>query len=146
VLETKLLAGSTGYDIVVPSASFLERQIKAGVFQKLDKSKLPNLANLDPEIMERVGKHDPGNEYAVNYLWGTTGIGYNGEAKIRARRRTPIDSWAMIFDPANRQEVAGLRRDAARRAGRGDRHGPDLPRPRPEQRGPRGPRGGRKSC
>jgi putrescine transport system substrate-binding protein len=105
VLETKLLAGRTGYDVVVPSASFLERQIKAGVFMKLDKSKLPNLANLDPEIMERVGKHDPGNEYAVPYLWGTTGIGYNPEKVKAALGTDTIDSWAMIFEPENAKKL-----------------------------------------
>ena len=100
VLETKLLAGHTGYDVVVPSASFLERQIKAGVFQKLDKSQLPNLKNVDPKIQERVALHDPGNEYSVNYLWGTSGIGYN-VAKIREREpNAPLDSWRMFFDPA----------------------------------------------
>jgi putrescine transport system substrate-binding protein len=99
VLETKLLAGNTGYDIVVPSASFLERQIKAGVFQKLDKSRLPNLKNLDPELTQRVALHDPGNEYSVNYLWGTSGVGYN-EAKIRERMPdAPVDSFAMFYDP-----------------------------------------------
>ena len=105
VLETKLLAGRTGYDVVVPSASFLERQIKAGVFMKLDKSKLPNLANMDPEIMERVGKHDPGNEYAIPYLWGTTGIGYNPEKVKAALGVDTIDSWAMIFDPENAKKL-----------------------------------------
>ena len=79
-LEAKLLAGNTGYDIVVPSASFMERQIKAGVFQKLDKSALTNWGNLDPEIMERVALHDPGNAHSLPLMWGTTGIGYN-EAK-----------------------------------------------------------------
>lgn len=99
VLETKLLAGSTGYDIVVPSASFLERQIKAGVFQKLDKSKIPNLKNLDTEITARVALHDPGNEHSVNYLWGTSGVGYN-EAKIKAAMPdAPVDSFAMFYDP-----------------------------------------------
>jgi putrescine transport system substrate-binding protein len=77
VLETKLLAGSTGYDIVVPTGTFLANQIKAGVFQKLDKSKLPNLANMDPAISQRLEKYDPGNEYAINYMWGTTGLGIN---------------------------------------------------------------------
>src|SRR5258707_5008834 len=76
-LETKLLAGKSGYDVVVPTAYFLERQIKAGIFQKLDKSKLPNLANVWPEIAQRLAKYDAGNQYAVNYMWGTTGIGYN---------------------------------------------------------------------
>ncbi|MEQ1802265.1 MAG: polyamine ABC transporter substrate-binding protein [Gammaproteobacteria bacterium] len=99
VLETKLLAGSTGYDIVVPSASFLERQIKAGVFQKLDRSKLPNLKNQDTEITARVALHDPGNEHSVNYLWGTSGVGYN-EAKIKAAMPdAPVDSFAMFYDP-----------------------------------------------
>ena len=83
VLETKLLAGNTGYDVVVPSASFMERQIKAGVFRKLDRSKLTNWGNLDPEVLQRVALHDPGNEHAVNHMWGTDGIGYN-EGKIKA--------------------------------------------------------------
>src|SRR5262249_49038666 len=76
-LETKLLAGKSGYDVVVPTAYFLERQIKAGVFQKLDKAKLPNLVNMWPEITQQLAKYDPGNQYAVNYMWGTVGIGYN---------------------------------------------------------------------
>lgn len=105
VLETKLLAGRTGYDVVVPSASFLERQIKAGVFMKLDKSKLPNLVNMDPEIMERVAKHDPGNEHAVPYLWGTTGIGYNPEKVKAALGTDTIDSWAAIFEPENAKKL-----------------------------------------
>jgi putrescine transport system substrate-binding protein len=83
----------------VPSASFLERQIKAGVFQKLDRSKLPNLKNLDTEITARVALHDPGNEHSVNYLWGTSGVGYN-EAKIKAAMPdAPVDSFAMFYDP-----------------------------------------------
>ena len=99
VLETKLLAGNTGYDVVVPSASFMERQIKAGVFRKLDRSKLPNWSNLDTEILQRVALHDPGNEHSVNHMWGTDGIGYN-EGKIKAiMPNAPLDSWDMIFDP-----------------------------------------------
>ncbi|MFZ9478550.1 MAG: polyamine ABC transporter substrate-binding protein [Steroidobacteraceae bacterium] len=99
VLETKLLAGSTGYDIVVPSASFLERQIKAGIFQKLDKAQLPNLKNLDPEITAQIARHDPGNEHSVNYLWGTSGVGYNvGKVKERMAD-APVDSFAMFYDP-----------------------------------------------
>lgn len=98
-LETKLLAGKSGYDVVVPTAYFLERQIKAGVFQKLDKDQIPNLSNMDPDIMQRVALHDPGNEHSVPYLWGTTGIGYN-EAKVKAALGdTPVDSWNLIFDP-----------------------------------------------
>lgn len=106
VLETKLLAGNTGYDIVVPSASFLERQIKAGVFMPLDKSKLPNLANMDPEIMARVAQHDPGNTHAVPYLWGTTGIGYNPAKVKEVLGVDTIDSWATIFDPENAAKLA----------------------------------------
>jgi putrescine transport system substrate-binding protein len=99
VLETKLLAGRTGYDLVVPSASFLQRQIQAGVFQKLDKSLLPNLKNLDPVITQFVLVNDPGNQYGVVYLWGTSGVGYN-EARIRqAMPGAPVDSLAMFFDP-----------------------------------------------
>lgn len=99
VLETRLLAGNSGFDVVVPSASFLERQIKAGVFQKLDKGQLPNLSNMDPDIMQRVALHDPENAHSIPYLWGTTGIGYN-EAKIKKiLGDTPLDSWDFIFDP-----------------------------------------------
>jgi putrescine transport system substrate-binding protein len=100
VLETKLLTGHSGYDVVVPSAYFLERQIKAGVFRKLDKAQLPNLANLDPELMQREARHDPGNQYGVIYMWGTTGIGYD-EAKVKKiMPNAPVDSWSLIFDPA----------------------------------------------
>ena len=101
VLETRLLAGNSGFDVVVPSASFLERQIKAGVFQKLDKSQLPNLKNMDPDIMNRVGLHDPGNEYAIPYLWGTTGIGYNEDKIKKVFGNATPDSWNYIFDPKN---------------------------------------------
>lgn len=99
MLETRLLAGNSGFDVVVPSASFLERQIKAGVFQKLDKSQLPNLANMDPDIQQRVALHDPGNEHSVTYLWGTTGIGYNVDKVKKILGDTPLDSWNQIFDP-----------------------------------------------
>ena len=99
LLETKLLAGRTGYDVVVPSASFLARQITAGIYQKLDKSKLPNYKNLDADITKRLEAFDPGNQYAVNYMWGTSGVGYN-EAKINeAMPNAPVDSFAMFFDP-----------------------------------------------
>ena len=100
VLETKLLTGNSGYDVVVPSAYFLERQIAAGVFRKLDATLLPNLANLDPELQRRVAAHDPGNQYGVVYMWGTTGIGYD-EARVRAiMPDAPVDSWSLVFDPA----------------------------------------------
>ena len=99
VLEMRLLAGNSGFDLVVPSASFLERQIKAGVFQKIDKSQIPNLKNMDPDIMSRVGLHDPNNEYAVPYLWGTTGIGYNEDKIKKILGDARPDSWNYIYDP-----------------------------------------------
>jgi len=106
-LETKLLAGKSGYDVVVPTAYFLERQIKAGVFQKLDKSKLPNLTNAWPEIAKRLASYDPGNQFAVNYMWGTTGIGYNVKAvKARLGEGAVIDSWDVVFKP---EELAKLK-------------------------------------
>ncbi len=101
-LETKLLAGKSGYDIVVPTAYFLERQVKAGVFQKLDKSKLKNLENVWPDIAKRLAVYDPGNQYAVNYMWGTTGIGYNVKAmRERLGASATIDSWDIVFKPEN---------------------------------------------
>jgi len=100
LLETKLLAGNTGYDVVVPSLTFLERQIRAGVFRKLDRSKIPNWTNLDPEILRQVALIDPGNAHAVPYMWGTNGIGYN-EGKVKAiMSDAPVDSWRLVFDPA----------------------------------------------
>src|SRR5262249_27183136 len=100
VLEAKLLAGRSGYDVVVPTAYFLERQIKAGVFAKLDKTKLPNLANMWPEITQRLALYDPGNVYGVNYMWGTVGIGYNlknSRAALGGEGR--IDTWDVVFKP-----------------------------------------------
>ncbi len=100
-LEAKLLAGKSGYDVVVPTGYFLARQIAAGVFQKLDKSKLPNLANVWPEIAGRLANDDPGNQYAVNYMWGTTGIGYNlKDAREVVGENAAIDSWEDVFDPS----------------------------------------------
>ena len=103
-LETKLLAGKSGYDVVVPTAYFLERQIKAGVFQKLDKSKLRNLGHVWPEIAARLAVYDPGNQYAVNYMWGTTGIGYNvNKAREILKADAPVEaamaSWDIVFKP-----------------------------------------------
>jgi len=99
-LEAKLLAGKSGYDVVVPTGYFLARQITAGVFQKLDKSKLPNLVNAWPEIANRLASYDPGNQYAVNYMWGTTGIGYNVKAvRDILGSGAAIDSWDYVFEP-----------------------------------------------
>lgn len=99
ILEAKLLAGHSGYDVVVPSASFLERQAKAGLFLKLDKSKLPNWKNLDPTILKQVAVNDPGNEHGIVYMWGTTGIGYNEDEIKKRMPDAPTDSWSLIFDP-----------------------------------------------
>jgi putrescine transport system substrate-binding protein len=109
VLEAKLMAGRSGYDLVVPSASpFFARQIQAGVYRKLDKAKLANYANLDPQILGAAGNADPGNQYGVPYLWGTTGIGYN-PAKVAAAlgAKAPVDSLKLIFDPANAKKLGG---------------------------------------
>jgi putrescine transport system substrate-binding protein len=99
ILETKLLAGGTGYDVVVPTGTFLARQIQAGVFQKLDKSKLPNISNMWDVVSERTAKYDPGNEYSINYMWGTTGIGYNVNKVQDALGIERIDSWDVVFKP-----------------------------------------------
>ncbi|WJV65360.1 spermidine/putrescine ABC transporter substrate-binding protein PotF [Pectobacteriaceae bacterium CE70] len=102
VLEGKLMAGSTGFDLVVPSASFMERQLSAGVFQLLDKSKLPNYKNLDPELMKLIEPHDPGHKYAVPYLWATTGIGYNiDKVKAVLGKDAPVNSWDLVLKPEN---------------------------------------------
>jgi putrescine transport system substrate-binding protein len=100
VLQTKLLTGNTGYDIVVPSATFMSQQIKAGVFQKLDKSLLPNLRNVDPGLARRMDPFDPGLDHSVNYFWGTSGVGYNVDKVKAAMPDAPVDSLAMFYDPA----------------------------------------------
>jgi len=102
ILETKLLAGSSGYDVVVPTMNFLGRQIQAGVFLPLDRAKIPNYANLDPDIMQRLENQDPGNRYAVPYMWGTTGIGYNIDKVKAAFGDTEIaNSLDIVFKPEN---------------------------------------------
>jgi putrescine transport system substrate-binding protein len=105
-LETRLLAGHSGFDVVVPTASYFERQIKAGVYLTLDKSKLPNLKNMDAQLMSRVALHDPDNAHGVIYTWGTNGLGYN-EKMIKALvPDAPLDSWRMVFDPAVASKIA----------------------------------------
>ncbi len=100
VLEAKLMAGSSGYDVVVPTADFMARQIAAGVYQPLDKSKLPNLGNMDAQIMAYAEAFDPGNAHAVIYMWGTTGIGYNEDMVAeRLGDAAPVNSWDLVFDP-----------------------------------------------
>jgi putrescine transport system substrate-binding protein len=105
-LEAKLLTGNSGYDLVVPSNQFLETQIKAGVFQKLDKSKLPNWSHQDPELLKLLGKNDPGNQYGVPYMVGTVLIGFN-PAKVKAALgdNAPVDSWDLVFKPDNMEKL-----------------------------------------
>ena len=99
VLETKLLSGHSNYDVVVPSDLFFDRQRAAGVYRELDKQALPNLVNIDPEILRQMAVHDPGNRHAIPYMWSTTGLGYNVD-RVRERLGGSVpDSWALIFDP-----------------------------------------------
>lgn len=105
-LEGKLLAGRTGYDVVVPSNHFLGKQIKAGVFQALDRAQLPNWKYLDPALLRRLEANDPGNRYAVPYLWGTNGIGYNVEKVKAVLGVDSIDSWAVLFEPGNIEKLS----------------------------------------
>lgn len=105
-LEGKLLAGRSGYDVVVPSDHFLARQVQAGVFQKLDRSKLPNWGNLEEHLMKQIAVNDPGNQYAVPYLWGTNGIGYNVDKVKEVLGVDVIDSWAVLFEPENMEKLS----------------------------------------
>ncbi len=105
-LETKLLAGSSGYDVVLPTASYFERQIKAGVYQSFDKSKLPNLKNMDPQLMLLVAMHDPNNAHGLIYLWGTNGIGYNEKMVKSILPNEPLDTWKLVFDPVYASKLA----------------------------------------
>jgi putrescine transport system substrate-binding protein len=107
LLETKMLAGGSGYDVVVPTGTFLQRQIEAGSFQKLDKSKLPNMANMWDVIQARTAQYDPDNAYSINYMWGTTGIGVNtGKVTELLGADAPIASLDLVFDPANMEKLA----------------------------------------
>ncbi len=106
MLEVKLLSGTSGYDVVVPSNAFLAKQIKAGVFQKLERSKLLNWSNLDQDLLTALEKSDPGNQYAIPYLWGTVGIGYNPDKVTAALgEAAPVDSWDLIFKPGNLEKL-----------------------------------------
>lgn len=107
VLETKMLAGGSGYDVVVPSGTFLQRQITAGAFQPLDMSKLPNASNMWDVIEARTAQYDPGNTHSINYMWGTTGIGINTAKVAEALGDdAPVGSLALVFDPANMEKLA----------------------------------------
>jgi putative spermidine/putrescine transport system substrate-binding protein/putrescine transport system substrate-binding protein len=106
MLEAKLITGSSGYDVVSPSNHFLAQLIKAGALQKLDKSKLPNWKNLDPQLMKTLEVNDPGNEYAFPYMWVTVGIGYNIE-KIKAifGNTDVTKSWSLLLEPQNIEKL-----------------------------------------
>ena len=105
-LEARVLTGNSGFDIVLPTAPFFQRQIRSGAYLPLDKTKLPNLVNLDPAIMARVALNDPGNAHGVVYAWGTYGIGYNAKMVADALPNAPLNSWRLIFDPANAARLA----------------------------------------
>lgn len=107
VLEAKLLSGQSGFDVVVPTNDFLGKQIKAGAFMALDREQLPNWSNLDPKMMAQIEAVDPGNTYAVPYMWGTTGIGIN-EDKVKAAlgQDAPLDSWSLVFEKDNLEKLA----------------------------------------
>jgi putrescine transport system substrate-binding protein len=106
-LEAKLLAGHSGYDVVVPTSEpTFSRLVRAGALAPFDKAKMPNLANLDPVQMKQVASSDPGNRFGAIYLWGTTGLGYNA-AKIQALAPgAPRDSWDLLLKPENAQRLA----------------------------------------
>lgn len=105
VLETKLLTGHTSYDVVVPTGNFLERQRGAGVYRPLDKGEIPNLANVDPQVMQWIERYDPGDRYSVPYMWSVTGLGYNvDEVKKRLGPDIP-DGWGLLFDPKNAEKL-----------------------------------------
>ena len=107
VLETKMLAGGSGYDIVVPTGDFLQRQIAAGAFQELDQSMLSNSGNLWDLIKDRTAQYDPGNAYSINYMWGTTGLGVNvGKVTEILGDDAPIGSLDLIFNPENMEKLA----------------------------------------
>jgi putrescine transport system substrate-binding protein len=99
-LESRMLIGNSGFDVVVPTNTFMHRQIRSGAYLPLDKSRLPNMANLDPVLMSQVAVDDPGNAYGVPYDWGTFGLGYNRERVAQALPNVPVDSWRLVFDPA----------------------------------------------
>ena len=108
IVDAKLLAGNSGYDIIVPTGNFLERQVKAGLLLPLDKSKLPNLENLDPAVMAVAAKHDPDNAHSIPYMTFTIGLGYNVAKVTEALGAgTPVDSWDLLFDPETSAKLAG---------------------------------------
>ena len=109
ILHAKLVAGKTGYDIVVPSAHFAKQQIEAGLFKKLDRAQLPNWSNLDPELLKQMAAVDPGNQYLVDWLWGFVTVGINVDKVKKALGSTPMpeNAWSLVFDPAYASKLKG---------------------------------------
>ena len=107
-LQAKLLTGRSGYDVVVPSTHYAARQREGGLFQKLDKSLIPNWKHLDPEVMALVAQADPGNEYFIPWGYGTNGLGYN-VSRVRSilGQDAPLDNWDMLFNPEHAQKLQG---------------------------------------
>jgi putrescine transport system substrate-binding protein len=105
-IESRMLVGNSGFDVVVPTVTFIQREIRSGAYLPLDKSKLPNLANLDPVLMSKIARNDPGNTYTVAYTWGTFGIGYNEKMVAKALPKVPLDSWRIILDPQFASKLA----------------------------------------
>ena len=109
VLEGKLMAGHSGFDVVSPSDSFLARQIQSDIYLPLDKKKLTNWDNLDPNLMKLMQTHDPDNKYAIPYVWMTTGIGYNIDmVEARLGENAPVNSWDLVFNPENMEKLHRL--------------------------------------
>ena len=106
MLETKLLTGNSGYDVVVPSAAFLQRQVAAGAYQTIDRARLSNYGNLDPGMMALLATNDPGNLHGVGHMWGTTGIAYDARKVTALAPDAPTDSWRLVFDPKVAQRLA----------------------------------------
>jgi putrescine transport system substrate-binding protein len=106
MLETKLLTGKSGYDVVVPSAAFLQRQVAAGVYQPIDRARLSNYDSLDPGMMALLATNDPGNLRSVGNMWGTTGIGYDARKVAELVPDAPTDSWRLLFDPKVAKRLA----------------------------------------
>ena len=106
-LEAKLLAGNSGFDVVVPSGPFLQRFIETKLVQPLDKAKLPNLVHMWGDIQQKLATYDPGNRFAVNYMWGTIGIGVNMPKVRAALGDTPLNTWDLLLDPKKIEKLKG---------------------------------------
>jgi putrescine transport system substrate-binding protein len=130
ILQAKLMAGKTGYDIVVPSAHFAKTQIQGGLYQKLDRAQLSNWGNLDPALLEKLAGIDPGNEHLVTWLWGYVTVGINAGKVKAALGSTPLPAnpWDLIFKPEYAEQAQGLRHQPAGLGIRSDARGHDLRR------------------